>query len=55
MNMFGTFTEKVVDSSLETYDPYDIIHCLSEAKTSNIFSLKTRQVINKILKSIEPI
>ena len=55
MNMFGNCKEKVIDSALETYDPYDIIHCLSEAKSSNIFSLKTRQIINKILKSIEPI
>lgn len=53
MNMFGNFKERVTNSSLETYDPYDIIHCLNEAKSSNLFSTKTRQIITKILKAIE--
>jgi hypothetical protein len=54
MNVFGNFRDRVTDLNLEQYDPYDIIHCLTEAKSCNLFSAKTRQVITKILKSIEP-
>lgn len=55
MNTFGNFNVRVTDISLDKYDPYDIIHCLTEGKKSNIFSARTKQTINKILKSIEPI
>jgi hypothetical protein len=54
MNVFGNFRDRVTDVTLENYDPYDVIHSLSEAKTSQLFSNRTKQIINKILKSIEP-
>ena len=54
MNVFGNFMDRVTDITLENYDPYDVIHSLTEAKTSQIFSNRTKQIINKILKSIEP-
>jgi hypothetical protein len=55
MNVFGNFMDRVTDITLENYDPYDVIHSLSEAKTSSLFSNRTKQIINKILKSIEPV
>lgn len=55
MNMFGNLKERVTDINLEQHDPYDVIHSLNEAKSSQIFSNKTKQIISKILKSIEPI
>ena len=54
MNVFGNFMDRVTDITLENYDPYDVIHSLTEAKTSQLFSNRTKQIINKILKSIEP-
>ena len=54
MNVFGNFMDRVTDINLENYDPYDVIHSLTEAKTSQLFSNRTKQIINKILKSIEP-
>ena len=53
-NVFGNFMDRVTDITLENYDPYDVIHSLTEAKTSQLFSNRTKQIINKILKSIEP-
>jgi hypothetical protein len=55
MNIFGNLKEKVTDMNLENHDPYDVIHSLSEAKSSQLFSNKTKQIISKILLSIEPI
>ena len=54
MNVFGNFMDRVTDITLENYDPYEVIHSLTEAKTSQLFSNRTKQIINKILKSIEP-
>jgi len=55
MNTFGKFNVRVTDASLDKYDPYDIIHCLTEGKKSNLYSVRVKQIINKILKSIEPL
>jgi uncharacterized protein YbjQ (UPF0145 family) len=55
MNVFGNFMDRVTDITLENYDPYDVMHSLTEAKSSQLFSNRTKQIINKILKSIEPI
>jgi hypothetical protein len=55
INIFGSFKERITDLTIENCDPYDIIHCLSQAKSSNMFSLRTKQIINKILRSIEPV
>jgi hypothetical protein len=38
MNVFGNFMDRVTDITLENYDPYDVIHSLTEAKTSQLFS-----------------
>jgi len=55
MNVFGNFMDRVTDITLENYDPYDVMHSLTEAKSSQLFSNRTKQIINKILKSIDPI
>ena len=55
MNAFGEIKEKVTESSLENYDPILIIRALSEAKSSNLFTSKTKQIILKILKTVEPL
>lgn len=55
VNIFGNSKERITESTIEKCDPYDIIHCLSEAKSSSLFSLRTKQIINKILRSIEPV
>ena len=54
-NTFGFFKERITDSNLDKYDPFDVIHALTEAKDSNLYSVKTKQIIVKIMKSIEPI
>jgi len=55
MNAFGEIKEKVTESTLENYDPILIIRALSEAKSSNLFTSKTKQIILKILKTVEPL
>ena len=55
MNTFGYFKERITDNTLDKYDPFDVIHALTEAKSSNLYSAKTKQIIVKIMKSIEPI
>ena len=55
MNAFGEVKEKVTDTNLENYDPILIIRALSEAKSSNLFTSKTKQIILKILKTVEPL
>jgi len=55
MNAFGEVKEKVTDTTLENYDPILIIRALSEAKSSNLFTSKTKQIILKILKTVEPL
>lgn len=53
LNCFGSFTVRITEKDLEEIDPVEIMKCLFEGKTADIFSLKTRQVITNILKSIE--
>lgn len=55
MNAFGEVKEKITESTLENYDPILIIRALSEAKSSNLFTSKTKQLILKILKTVEPL
>ena len=53
LNVFSELPEKVTENTLENYDPLTVIKALVEAKSSTIFSSKTRLTINGILKSIE--
>ena len=53
LNIFSELPEKVTENTLENYDPLTVIKALVEAKSSTIFSSKTRLTINGILKSIE--
>jgi hypothetical protein len=53
LNVFSELPEKVTENTLENYDPLTVIKALVEAKSSTIFSSKTRLIINGILKSIE--
>ena len=55
MNSFSDLTEKVNEETLTNYEPLFVIKCLVEAKSSNLISNKAKQIILKILKSIEPI
>lgn len=55
MNGFSRLEEKVTEDSLVEYEPLLVIRSLVEAKSSNFVSNKTKQVIVKILKSVEPI
>jgi hypothetical protein len=53
LNIFSELPEKVTENTLENYDPLTVIKALVEAKSSTIFSSKTKQTIIGILKSIE--
>lgn len=53
LNVFSELPEKVTENTLENYDPLTVIKALVEAKSSTIFSSKTKQTIIGILKSIE--
>ena len=53
MNAFGGQDILVTESNLESFDPVIVIKALAEAKISNIFSSKIRQIYSHILKSIE--
>jgi len=53
LNVFSELPEKVTENRLENYDPLTVIKALVEAKSSTIFSSKTKQIIIGILKSIE--
>ena len=55
MNAFGEIKERVTELTLENYDPILIIRALSEAKSSNLFTSRTKQIILKILKTVEPL
>lgn len=55
MNSFSVLTEKVTEYTITEYEPLVVIKALVQAKSSGLFSVKTRQLIIKILKSIEPI
>ena len=55
MNSFSVLTEKVTEYTITEYEPLVVIKALVEAKSSGLFSPKTKQLIVKILKSIEPI
>lgn len=53
MNAFGGQEVLVTESNLESFDPVIVIKALAEAKVSNLFSSKVRQLYTNILKSIE--
>ena len=53
LNVFGNLPEKVSSKNLEDYDPLTVIKALVEAKSSDIFSTKSKNTIGGILKSIE--
>ena len=55
MNTFGPFKEKITEANLENYDPVDIIRALSEARKSSFLTNRTKHIILKILKSVEPV
>jgi hypothetical protein len=55
LNCFGGYSIRITESNIEELDPLDIMKCLYEAKSSEYFSTKAKQLINNILKSIEAI
>ena len=55
MNVYGSFKEKVTEANLENYDPIDIIKALSEARRSSFLTNRSKQIILKILKTVEPL
>lgn len=55
MNAYGPFKEKITEANLENYDPVDIIKALSEARRSPFLTNRSKQIILKILKTVEPV
>lgn len=55
LNCFGDNSTKVTEKDLLDLEPIEVMKALYEAKCSNFVSFKTKQTIEKILKSIETI
>ena len=55
INCFGNQSNRITESDLTQLEPIDVMKALYEARYSSIFSTKTKQIIDRILKSIEAI
>jgi hypothetical protein len=55
VNCFGTLPNRIDESNLTDLEPIDVMKALYEARYSSVFSSKTKQIIDRILKSIEAI
>lgn len=55
INCFGNITTKISEKDLLDLEPVEVMKALYEAKCSNFLSFKSKQTIEKILKSIETI
>jgi len=55
LNCFGKNEIKVTEKDLLDLDPVDVMQALYEAKYATLFSFNTKQIIDRILKSIETI
>jgi hypothetical protein len=53
LNCFSENTLKMTEEDLKDIEPLEVIKALYEAKSSNFVSFKSKQLIEKILKSIE--
>jgi hypothetical protein len=55
VNCFGDQPNRITEKELSDLEPLDVMKVLYEARYSSIFSAKTKQTIDRILKSIEAI
>lgn len=53
LNCFGESNTKVTEEDLKDIEPIAVVKALYEAKNSSFVAFKTKQLIDKILKSIE--
>lgn len=55
INCFGTYENRVTENNVQDMDPLEIMKCLYEAKSSDVFSTRAKQTISNILKAIEAV
>ena len=55
INCFGTYEDRITENNIQKLDPLEIMKCLYEAKSSDVFSTKAKQTIANILKAIEAV
>lgn len=55
VNIFSTLKNKISEKDLVNLDPVIVIDALQQARTSEILSSSSKQVINIIIKSIETV
>lgn len=53
LNCFGDSNTKITEEDLKDIEPIIVVKALYEAKSSTFVSFKSKQLIDKILKSIE--
>ncbi|NDB81220.1 MAG: hypothetical protein EB127_00500 [Alphaproteobacteria bacterium] len=55
VNIFSSSKIKADKNNIANYDPNIILSCLDKAIASDIFSQKTKVIINRIIRSAEKI